>query len=111
MNIQTHCHTKSNLAAPGKDSCYTSFVKIIFSGHALRDKFPILKKRGFDLNKQQVLSVIKKPDHTDRISDYPKVIASGSLDEKHILRVVYKLDNGIIKVITFYPAEKGRYYL
>lgn len=85
-------------------------MKIVFSGHALEDKFPIFKERGFNFTQKDILKVIKNPDHTDKISDAPKIIASKSYDKKHILRVVYKLDNGIIKIITFYPAEKGRYY-
>ena len=38
------------------------------------------------------------------------IIASRSIDEKHVLRVVYKWKGDIITVITFYPAAKGRYY-
>lgn len=85
-------------------------MKIIFTSHAVRDKSPVFKKRGFNFTRKQVHDVIKNPDHVDEISDYPKIIASKDLDEKHILRVVYKLESGIIKVITFYPAERGRYY-
>lgn len=85
-------------------------MRIVFSNHAVRDKFPLFKKRGFNFKKNQVREVIKNPDHVDKTSDYPKIIASKELDEKHILRVVYKLKNDIIKIITFYPAEKGRYY-
>lgn len=85
-------------------------MKIVFSSHTLRDKFPLLKKHGFNLTKKQVCEVIKDPDHVDKISDFPKIIVSKNLDQKHILRVVYKLEDAIIKIITFYPAEKGRYY-
>ena len=85
-------------------------MRIIFSNHAVRDKFPIFKKRGFNFTRRQIRNVIKNPDHTDEISDYPKIIASKSLDKNHILRVVYKIEDGIIKIITFYPAEKGRYF-
>ena len=85
-------------------------MKIIFSNHAIRDKFPIFKERGLNFTQKQIRDVIKNPDHIDKDSDYPKIIASKELDVSHILRVVYKLESGIIKVITFYPAEKGRYY-
>lgn len=85
-------------------------MKIIFSKHALEDKFKILSEHNFDLKQKDIIEVIKNPDHLDRESDKPKVIASKEIDEKHILRVVYKLEDGIIKIITFYPAEKGRYY-
>lgn len=85
-------------------------MKIVFSGHAILDKFPDLAKHNFHLTKNDVTQVVKNPDHIDKVSDYPKIIASREFDKTHILRVVYKLEDDIIKVITFYPAAKGRYY-
>lgn len=85
-------------------------MKIVFSKHALIDKFARLKAHNFNLTQDDVISVIKNPEHIDKESDYPKIIASKSFNSKHIIRVVYRLDGGIIKIITFYPAEKGRYY-
>ncbi|MCL5784615.1 MAG: DUF4258 domain-containing protein [Patescibacteria group bacterium] len=85
-------------------------MKIVFSKHALKDKFVLLKKHNFHLNKADIMVVIRNPDHLDQESDYPKIIASKNFDNKHIIRVVYKTEHGIIKIITFYPAEKGRYY-
>lgn len=85
-------------------------MKIKFSRHAAIDKFEEFKQHKFDLTESNVIEVIKNPDHTDEESDKPKIIVSKSFDEKHILRVVYKREGGIIKIITFYPAEKGRYY-
>lgn len=84
-------------------------MKIVFTKHAL-GKFIEFKKHGFNLTKIDVKKVIKKPEHIDEESDHPKIIVSKSFNGKHILRVVYKLESGIIKIITFYPAEKGRYY-
>lgn len=85
-------------------------MKIIISKHIVQDKIPFLKSRGFFITKKEIKQVITSPDHLDSESDYPKFIASKSFDEKHILRVVYKIEDGIIKAITIYPAEKGRYY-
>ena len=85
-------------------------MRIIISKHIIQDKIPILKSRGFFVTRKQIKEVIQKPDHLDKKSDYPKIIASKDFDEKHILRVVYKIENGIMKAITIYPAEKGRYY-
>ena len=85
-------------------------MKIILSKHIIQDKIPLLKNRGFFVTIRQVKEVITNPDHVDKESDHPKIIASKSIDEKHILRVVYKIENDIIKAITIYPAEKGRYY-
>lgn len=85
-------------------------MKIKFTRHAAIDKFEEFKQHKFRLTENNVIEVIKNPDHIDKESDKPKIIVSKSFDERHILRVVYKLESGIIKVITFYPAEKGRYY-
>jgi hypothetical protein len=38
----------------------------------------------------------------------PLLIAQKAIDEKHVLRVVFKKENGIIKIITFYPARKRK---
>lgn len=85
-------------------------MKIVFTSHAIKDKFPLLLRHGFKVTKKDIKSVISNPEHIDKITDYPKIIVSKEFDKKHILRVVHKVENGIIKVITFYPAEKGRYF-
>lgn len=85
-------------------------MKIVLSKHIIKDKIPILKKRRFSINQKQIIDVIKNPDHIDTASDHPKIIVSKEYDQKHILRVVYKVEGDIIKAITIYPAEKGRYY-
>ena len=85
-------------------------MKIVLSKHIIQDKIPLLKRRGFLVTQSQIRDVILNPDNLDNESDYPKIIASKDFDKKHILRVVYKTEDDIIKAITVYPAEKGRYY-
>lgn len=85
-------------------------MKIVFSKHALVDKFKLLKKHRFYLKQKDITAVVKNPEHTDKKSDYPKIIVSKNYSNKHVIRVVYKIERDIIKIITFYPAEKGRYY-
>ncbi len=85
-------------------------MKITYTKHSEEDKFSLFKKRGINLTKRQIKSVIENPDNLDEVSDIPNIIASKKLNKKHVLRVVYKIEGDIIKVITFYPAEKGRYY-
>ncbi len=85
-------------------------MKISFTKHAQVDKFALLKKHKFMISRKIIKEVIKNPDHIDEESDAPRIIASKSIDAKHVLRVVYKREGDIITVITFYPAEKGRYY-
>lgn len=85
-------------------------MKVVFTSHAVKDKFPLLSQHGFQVTRSDIKSVINNPEHIDKITDYPKIIVSRGFDKKHILRIVYKVESGIIRVITFYPAEKGRYY-
>ena len=84
-------------------------MKIIFTRHAL-SKFEIFAACGVKIGRKNVESAIKQPENLDFESDYPKMIASTNFNSKHVIRVVYKREDDIIKVITFYPAEKGRYY-
>ena len=66
---------------------------IIYTKHAALDKFAYLKRHEFKVSKRTI-----------------NIIASKSIDAKHILRVVYRKEDDKIIVTTFYPAEKGRYY-
>ena len=85
-------------------------MKIKFNEHILEDKIPLLCKRGFAIDRKAIINTVNNPDHIDPKSDAPNIIASKMFDKTHILRVVYKIEGGIIKLITTYPAEKGRYY-
>lgn len=87
-------------------------MRFVFTKHAIFEKFAILKKHKFQtkITKSLIKEIILNPEHEDQESDKPKIIASKTIDSKHVLRVVYRRENDIIRVITFYPAEKGRYY-
>ena len=85
-------------------------MKIVLTKHVEYDKIPLLAKSGIKISAKKIKDVINNPDHIDIESDEPKIIASKDFDKKHVLRVVYKIEDDIIKVITTYPAEKGRYY-
>ena len=84
-------------------------MKINYTKHAAVEKFKWLKDHGFAVSRTFVSKAIKTPDHADNNSDFPNTIVSKSLDQKHILRVVYRKENDTITIITFYPAKKDRY--
>ena len=84
--------------------------KIVYANHAEFEKFDVLKRHNFKVSKGLIEDTINNPEHEDKESNNSIIIASKSIDEKHILRVVYRKENDIITIITFYPAEKGRYY-
>jgi hypothetical protein len=77
---------------------------IIYTRHA-EEKFRILKEQGFVVQKGIVEETIQSPQSIDH-SQLPLLIAQKSIDAKHILRVVFKKENDIIKIITFYPIRK-----
>ncbi|OGK42257.1 hypothetical protein A2954_04580 [Candidatus Roizmanbacteria bacterium RIFCSPLOWO2_01_FULL_37_12] len=85
-------------------------MKAIYTNHAEK-KLNLLKLSKIKVNKKIIEKIISNPLHKDTVSDYPKIIASGILDKNHIIRIVYKIENDIITVITCYPAQKGRYFI
>ncbi len=80
---------------------------IIFTRHA-RNKFEILKRHKFLVPEKQIFKTIEEPDLIDK-SRLPILIAQRKIDKTYVLRVVYKKENGIIKVITFYPGGRKQY--
>jgi len=79
---------------------------VIYTKHA-KEKFKILKEQGFVVQKRVIEETVKSPELID-YSQLPLLIGQKSIDEKHILKVVFKKENGIIKIITFYPMRKRK---
>lgn len=80
---------------------------ITFTKHAI-EKFSVLTRHGFSVTEQQVLDVLHDPERID-YSRLPLFIAQRSIDDTHVLRVVYKKKQEEIRVITFYPGRKKQY--
>jgi len=80
---------------------------IYFTKHAL-EKFEILKRHNFYVSKEQVLETITNPEKID-YSRSPLLIAQRKFDATHVFRVVYKKEEGLIKIITFYPGRRKKY--
>lgn len=80
---------------------------IFFTKHA-ENKFEILRKHKFLISKDKVLMTLENPDLIDK-SRAPLLIAQRKIDKTHILRVVYKQEFGMVKVITFYPGRRKQY--
>ena len=84
-------------------------MKIGYTKHAEK-KFKDLAALGMTINKRLVNDIVRRPVHLDEVTDPPNKIASGELDTKRILRVVYREKGDRIVVVTFFPARKGRYF-
>ena len=84
-----------------------NYSMIIFTKHAL-EKFKILKQHDCYVTKEQILKTIANPEKID-YSRKPLLIAQSKFDTNHVLRVVYKKEKDLIKIITFYPGRKKQY--
>lgn len=82
-------------------------MKIRFSKHAL-EKFEVLRRHGLRISKGRVLDAVEKPERIDH-SRLPLLIAQREFDKTRVLRVVYKIEQNAILVITFYPGRKSQY--
>lgn len=83
-------------------------MKIIFTNHTLgKLKHSDIKK--FHLNQKDIKDALTNPDHhgIEFVREVEFVLKS--IDAKHNLRVIYKVESSIITVITFYLTRKGRY--
>ena len=80
---------------------------IYFTKHA-NEKFNVLKRHKFFISKEQVVKIINDPEMIDN-SRRPLLIAQSKFDKTHILRVVYKQEEKMVKIITFYPGRRKQY--
>ena len=84
-----------------------SRMQIVYTAHAEKKlKLPEIVR--LKIGKRKLEEVIKEPSVVDR-SELPVIIAIGELTGKLSLCVAYKKVDRKLRVITFYPAEKGRY--
>lgn len=81
--------------------------EIRWSDHA-RLKVDILANHGLIIKSGFVVEVIRSPDTLER-GEEDKLIAQKGLDEKRVLRVVYREFNAFILIITLYPGRRSRY--
>ena len=81
-------------------------MKIVYTKHA-EEKLLEKEAEKFGINKRKIDAIIKKPRNLQELPLVTRVI--GKLDKTHSLCVVYKLIEGDVKIITFFPVQKGRY--
>jgi len=80
---------------------------IIFTKHA-DEKFAMLARHGVRVSRDKVIKTVKETRYID-YSRLPLLIAQSALDKNRVLRVVYKIEEDKIKIITFYPGRKSQY--
>ena len=80
--------------------------KVEFTKHAY-DKFELLRKYGFEISRATVEEAVASPYLVGRRDD--QVLVLKPLDREYALRVVYKMVNDNIVVVTFYPVKRKRF--
>lgn len=80
---------------------------VYYTSHAI-DKLETAEAKNFKISKVTIEKVLKKPRFQKQLPT-GVIRASGLLDEEHSLCVIYRLESENIKVITFFPSQKGRY--
>ena len=83
-------------------------MKITYTKHAL-EKFKIHEAAGWKFFRKDISETVKNPYFLFKDENRGVNLVIKRWDGGHDLRVIYKEEDGIITVITFYPTEKGRY--
>ncbi len=66
-----------------------------------------MKNYGFSLSEAVVKETISSPSRVDRRNN--QLLALKPLNQEYALRVVYRLVNDNIVVVTFYPVKRARF--
>lgn len=80
-----------------------------YARHA-RDKFELLARYGVSVSPAIVEDTIRNPDvMVPDPSGGGRSIAQRRISDRHVLRVVYRREENLAVVITFYPGRRNRY--
>lgn len=82
-------------------------MRITYTHHA-REKFQVLARHGFSVREDQVEATVLNPE---TLAEQPggRFLAQRVVTDRHVLRVIYRVENDAAIVITFYPGYRGRY--
>ena len=82
-------------------------MKFRYTKHAVY-KFLKLQQSGFHITRLKIQNTIKSPLKLETRIDN-NLIATSLIDDLHVLRVVYRTEDDIIVIITFYPGRRKAY--
>lgn len=81
--------------------------KIVFSQHALY-KIDILRRHRIFVDEKLIENAVVNPDKIE--SGYKgRSVAQKTLDENHVMRIVYVENEESLRIITMYPGRRKRY--
>ena len=79
-------------------------MNIHFTKHSL-DKLEVLERHHVSITKAQVEEALAAPDTVDT-SRSPLLFAEKAVTTTHNVRVVYKQENEMKMILTFYPIKQ-----
>ena len=79
---------------------------IRFTNHA-RQKLLLTQRQGFSVDEETIIRVIQEAKEI-HLGYSGRLIAQDSLDDEHVLRVIYE-ESDVITVVTMYPGRRERY--
>lgn len=82
-------------------------MRIEFTSHA-NEKIKILGRHGVKVTRRLVEEALLDPERVV-LGLGGRQIAERCLDDEHTLRVVFIKEGNKIRVVTLYPARRGRY--
>lgn len=81
-------------------------MKIVLTLHA-QEKLQEKDAKSLKITRKQIFEILTNPDKVNKTKNPHQSI--GRLNDSLTLCVIWKIENEAVKVVTFYPAEKGRY--
>lgn len=81
-------------------------MKIVYTKHVI-DKFKDKEVIKLGIKREHVTNVLENPVIIDKVINPHQSV--GWFSETLSLSVIWKIEKGRVKVITFYVAGKGRY--
>jgi hypothetical protein len=82
-------------------------LELKFSKHA-KEKLDDSTSKRWGISANIIKKILDKPDLIDN-SEYPILMAVGRLRVNLSLCIVYKFTEKDLRIITFFPAKRGRY--
>jgi hypothetical protein len=72
------------------------------------EKLRMLRDQGYALTAADVETLVARAQNV-RQTYGNRLVVQGSLDERHVLRVIYEETEVGVRVVTMYPGRRERY--
>jgi hypothetical protein len=107
LHITAILYRRKQLVAPGRPWYFRAVKPVRFGPHALK-KFDDLARYNFIVTREQVEGTVRQPDRVEP-GRKGRQVATRGLNERLMLRVVYRETDDAYEIVTFYPGRRSRY--